>query len=225
MPRPLSIAHRGASGHELENTRAAFRRARTLGADGVELDVHATRDGILVVHHDEEVPGLGRIAELAMSQITAHKLGNGESIPALAEVLPLLRGLDVWVEVKAIEEYLDAVLLRTLSTGPEPERYAVHSFDHRVIRRLSEREPALRRGVLLEARLVDPLAVLYAANARVLWQRHDRVDAPLVELLQREQMQLVAWTANGQGDLERLTALGVFGICTDYPERVVALKT
>ncbi len=225
MPRPLSLAHRGASGHELENTRAAFRRAKALGADGVELDVHATRDGTLVVHHDEHVAGLGRVAELTSAQLTAHKLSNGETIPLLSEVLPLMRGLDVWIEIKAIEEYLDAVLLRAIAGGPEPQRYAVHSFDHRVIRRLGEREPSLRRGVLLEARLVDPLSVLYAANARVLWQKQDRIDARLVELLLREQMQLVAWTANEAADLDRLASLGVYAICTDYPERVVSLKS
>ena len=52
MARPLSIGHRGASGHEYENSRAAFRRAKALGGEGVELDIHATRDGAIVVHHE-----------------------------------------------------------------------------------------------------------------------------------------------------------------------------
>ena len=59
MRRPYVIAHRGASGYEYENSRAAFRRAVMLDADGVELDVHATRDGAIVVHHDAEIPGFG----------------------------------------------------------------------------------------------------------------------------------------------------------------------
>ena len=58
MARPLSIGHRGASGHEHENTRAAFRRAKALGAEGVELDIHATRDGAIVVHHGAALEGL-----------------------------------------------------------------------------------------------------------------------------------------------------------------------
>ncbi|MBA3258645.1 MAG: glycerophosphodiester phosphodiesterase, partial [Gemmatimonadales bacterium] len=59
MPRPSIIAHRGASGYEYENSRAAFRRAVMLDADGIELDVHATRDGAIVVHHDFEIAGVG----------------------------------------------------------------------------------------------------------------------------------------------------------------------
>ena len=66
MRRPTVIAHRGASGYEYENSRAAFRRALMLDADGIELDVHATSDGLLVVHHDAELPGFGPIAELTL---------------------------------------------------------------------------------------------------------------------------------------------------------------
>ena len=124
MARPLSIGHRGASGHEYQNSRAAFRRARALGAEGVELDIHATRDGAIVVHHDQVLDGLGRIGNLALDAVQQHHLPNGETVPLLSEILTLLRGMDVWVEVKGLEEYLDAVLLRTLHGGPEPERYA-----------------------------------------------------------------------------------------------------
>jgi glycerophosphoryl diester phosphodiesterase len=220
MARPLSIGHRGASGHEHENSRAAFRRARALGAEGVELDIHATHDGAIVVHHDPMLQGLGRIGDLPLDVVQQHHLPNGETVPQLSEILTLLRGMDVWVEVKGIEEYLDAVLLRTLHAGPEPERYAVHSFDHRIVRRLGERDGALRRGVLL-----DPLPVLAAAGATVLWQAQVMVDRSLVDEVHRAGRRIIAWTANNDADLSRLIACGVDGICTDYPERVVALRS
>jgi len=224
MARPLSIGHRGASGHEHENSRAAFRRARALGAEGVELDIHATHDGAIVVHHDPMLQGLGRIGDLPLDVVQQHHLPNGETVQ-LSEILTLLRGMDVWVEVKGIEEYLDAVLLRTLHAGPEPERYAVHSFDHRIVRRLGERDGALRRGVLLDARLIDPLPVLAAAGATVLWQAQVMVDRSLVDEVHRAGRRIIAWTANNDADLSRLIACGVDGICTDYPERVVALRS
>jgi len=225
MARPLSIGHRGASGHEHENSRAAFRRAKALGAEGVELDIHATRDGAIVVHHDPALEGLGRIGDLALEAVQRHHLPNGETVPLLSEILTLLRGMDVWVEVKGLEEYLDAVLLHTLHAGPEPERYAVHSFDHRIVRRLGERDGALRRGVLLDARLIDPLPVLAAAGATVLWQAQVMVDRALVDEVHRAGRRIIAWTANSEADLKRLIACGVDGICTDFPERVVALRS
>jgi glycerophosphoryl diester phosphodiesterase len=225
MARPQSIAHRGASSHEHENSRAAFRKARQTGAEAVELDVHATRDGAIVVHHDASLPDLGRIADLTLERVQQSRLPNGESIPLLSEVLPLLRGLDVWVEVKGLEEYFDAVLLRTLTEGPEPDRYAVHSFDHRLVRRLGYREPGLRRGVLLCARVVDPIPMLDAAGANVLWQSAEWVDRQLVDTLHGAGRRIIAWTANDDADIGRLNALGVDGICTDHPERVVAIRS
>ncbi len=176
MQRPAVIAHRGASGYEYENSRAAFRRALMLDADAIELDVHATCDGGLVVHHDAEVPGFGPIAELTRAQARQLRIGNGEILPLLEEVLDLVGDMTVWVEVKTLPEEHDRVLLAILAGGPAPERYAVHSFDHRIVRRLGEACPGLRRGILLTAYLDDPVAALQAVGATTLWQEAPQVD-------------------------------------------------
>src|SRR5919206_1649310 len=76
MRRPSVIAHRGASGYEYENSRAAFRRAVMLDADGIELDVHATLDGVIVVHHDPEIPGVGPIAMLTGAEARQVRIRN-----------------------------------------------------------------------------------------------------------------------------------------------------
>ena len=146
MPRPIVIAHRGASGYEYENSRAAFRRAVILDADGVELDVHATRDGAIVVHHDPEVPGCGPIAALTLDEVRQIRIRNGETLPLLQEVLEMVGECDVWVEVKGLHSGQDEALFAVLDAGPAPHRYAVHSFDHRIVRRLGEKRPTLRRG-------------------------------------------------------------------------------
>src|SRR5207249_7146490 len=82
----LVIAHRGASARELENSLAAFRAAGPLGADAVELDIHATADGTLVVHHDEAVAGR-HIPHLTGRQVRELRLQNGEPVPTLPEAL------------------------------------------------------------------------------------------------------------------------------------------
>ncbi|HWA55653.1 MAG TPA: glycerophosphodiester phosphodiesterase [Gemmatimonadales bacterium] len=218
--RPAIIAHRGASGHAFENSPTAFRRAVELGADGVELDVHATSDGALLVHHDPEVRGLGRIGALPRGVLAHHRLPNGEAIPTLAEALALLAGLDVWVEVKTLPPEHDAALLRTLDGGPTPDRYAVHGFDHRIVERLGERRPGLRRGVLLASYLLDTLSVMRSAGADTLWMETHLIDQPLVNLVHAAGGRLIAWTANDDTEIRRLIHLGVDGICGNYPDRI-----
>src|SRR4051794_26331090 len=141
MRRPSVIAHRGASGYEFENSRAAFRRAVSLDADGVELDVHATRDGVIVVHHDPEIPGNGSLARLSFAETQQFRLPNGETIPRLSDVLDIVGDRDIWIEVKQLPAAADTALLDVLGRGSAPSRYAVHSFDHRIIGRLGAREP------------------------------------------------------------------------------------
>jgi len=219
MP-PAVIAHRGASGHAHENSPSAFRKAVELGADGVELDVHATTDGTLLVHHDAEVKGIGRIGDLPRSAFEKYRLPNGEPIPTLAEALSLLSGLAVWVEVKTLPPAYDADLVRALESGPTPERYAVHGFDHRIVERLGERRPGLHRGVLLASYLLDNLAVLKSAGADTLWMETHLIDLELVRLVQGAGGRVVAWTANDEREIRRLVSLGVDGICGNYPDRI-----
>jgi len=217
-PPALVIAHRGASARELENSLAAFRAAAALRADAVELDVHATADGVIVVHHDDAIAG-HRIARMTGKQIAALKLANGEPVPTLADVLAQLgRALQVFVEVKSLPPQFDETLLGVLRDGPNPSGYAVHAFDHRVILRLGTLGPSLRRGVLSGSYPVKPLALLRDAGATMLWQEHTLVDRPLVDALHDAAMQLLVWTVDDPTEMRQLLDIGVDGICTNRPE-------
>ncbi len=113
-----------------------------------------------------------------------------------------------------------------LDAGPAPARYAVHSFDHRIVRRLGEARPSLPRGILLSAYLEDPVAALRAVGATTLWQEWQQLDGDLVQRVHAAGARIIAWTVNEVGDLERLVRLGVDGLCGNYPDRVrVALAT
>jgi glycerophosphoryl diester phosphodiesterase len=220
MRRPSVIAHRGASGYEYENSRAAFRRAVMLDADGVELDVHATHDGAMVVHHDPEMPGVGPITELTLDQVRSVRIRNGETLPLLSEVLELLYDRDVWIEVKSLPMAHDSAFFDVLDAGPCPPRYAVHGFDHRIIRRLGEARPELRRGILLSAYLDDPVSAMRAVGATTLWQEWQQIDRALVTRVHEAGGSVIAWTVNEIGDLERLARMGVDGLCGNYPDRM-----
>jgi len=219
---PRIIAHRGASGHAYENSLSAFRRAVELNADGVELDVHASSDGALLVHHDPHVSGIGSIGQLPASAFREYRLPNGEPIPTLTEALAQLPGLEVWVEVKTLPPGCDERLLTVLDNGPSPGRYGVHSFDHRIIARLGERRPGLRRGVLMASYLLDTSWVLRAAGADTLWMETHLIDDELVRDLHADGFELIAWTADEAGEIRRLSALGVDAICGNYPDRIRA---
>ena len=222
MPRASVIAHRGASGYAYQNSPAAFALARDMGADGIELDIHATTDGALVVHHDPEVDGVGMIAEHSLADVRRVTLPNGEPIPTLDAVLAAAGGLDVWIEVKSLPARWDDRLLETIARGPAPPRYAVHGFDHRIIARLGARAPGLRRGVLSASRPIDPVAQVAAAGADVLWQESSLTDGDLVAALHAAGKGVIAWTTNTPDELARLVGLGVDGLCGNFPDRTRA---
>jgi glycerophosphoryl diester phosphodiesterase len=191
-----------------------------LDADGVELDVHATHDGGIVVHHDPDVPGFGPIAQLTLAEARQVRIPNGEPLPSLAEILELVGDRQVWVEVKGLPPKYDHMLLTILDQGPAPERYAVHSFDHRIVCRLGEAHPTLRRGILLTSYLQDAVAVMRRAGATTLWQEWQQVDEELVNLVHEAGGTVIAWTVNELGDLDRMVRLGVDGLCGNYPDRI-----
>ena len=213
----LVIAHRGASTEEPENSLAAFRLALDQGADGVELDVHTTADGEVIVFHDAELDGQP-IGGLASAVVLEHRLPNGETIPTLAQALDVITARAIaFVELKTLPPGSDAALLARFGAAPRPDRCHMHSFDHRIIRRLTALAPPASAGVLSGSYALDPAAMVRAAGATALWQHVDLVDRPLAAQIHDAGYLLYAWTVDRPDRMRRLIVDGVDGICTNRP--------
>lgn len=212
------IGHRGAPREVPENTVPSFKRAFERRADAVELDVHATRDGVVVVNHDPLIgAGYGDlrgvpIAELDWKDLARANLASASRIPMLTEVLAVSpAGATVYIEIKGagIERAVAEVLADTTT------RIAVHSFDHAAIGRLREIAPAIPRGILLDDAVPDLAATMTAVGARDVWPRWTLVDASLVATVRAAGGRVIPWTVNEVAPARALVGLGVDGICTD----------
>jgi glycerophosphoryl diester phosphodiesterase len=219
---PRLIAHRGISRELPENTLPAFLRALELGADGIELDVHATKNGVVVVHHDEipraKAPSKllagKRIDALTFDELQGFSVDGKALIPTLAEVLAALRGrMDVFVELKG--HGIEGPVLDVIHASPAPARCAVHSFDHEAIRRCRSVAPAVRGGILFDSAPGDVVAAMRHADARDVWPREDLIDASLVAAVHGAGGRVLAWTVNTAPRATALAALGTDALCTD----------
>ncbi len=219
----MAISHRGLRHAAPENSIPAFTAAIEAGAEAIELDVHGSADGILFVHHDANPaplengePGPLAFADLTSAEISVMRLAGGVAIPTLDEVVEAVDGrAGIFIEVKAaqIEEATARCLKRHIGRIDE---LAVHSFDHRIVRRLAGLLPSVRTGILQVSYLVDSCAAMRLAGASDLWQQVDFIDAALVSGVHACSGRVVAWTANTEAQWERLEALNVDAICTDH---------
>ena len=187
------------------------------------MDVHATSDNVIVVHHDADLPGAGAIASISAAEVAEARLPTGEPIPRLAEVLDLVGSHNVYVEVKHLAPTADEALLGVLDAGPAPDRYQVHSFDHRIIARLGRLRPRLARGILLCSRPVDLAPLVAQTGATTVWLELQFVDEALMSETRSIGVDLIVWTVNQDTETERMQQLGVAGICGDYPDRLRAI--
>ena len=220
---PEIIAHRGASRECLENTLAAFDRAVEQKADAIELDVHATRDGTVVVHHDPSIRDhrTGHadetivIADVDYSVLSEWRLLNAEPVPTLDAVLNRMEGrAKVYVEVKGIgiEKHVVDCLHRHQKTST-----AVHSFDHRIALAVRNLDENIRVGILSASYVIDYARLISTARATEMWQQESLIDAALVATVQSSGARLIAWTENNASHAALLAQLGVDALCTDIP--------
>jgi glycerophosphoryl diester phosphodiesterase len=182
--------------------------------------VHATRDGVIVVHHDFVPRAVSSVAALQgrpIAELTAVELAtfrvSGEPIPTLSDVLDAIGGrATVYVEIKgrAIEQLVVATIARASA-----RRVPVHSFDHRAVARARAIDPAIVSGILLVSYLVEPEHALRAARARDYWQEWSMIDEHLVRAVHAADGRVIAWTVNEADQARRLASIGVDGICTD----------
>lgn len=210
MPHhPLHIAHRGMPRLARENTLPSFALALEAGADGLELDVHATRDGVVVVHHDAVLSGGLAIADETLATIRS---ATDAAVPTLEDVCELVAGrAELFVEIKGTGIELAVLEVMRQYEG----RFAIHSFDHALIARLHRVDSGLRLGVLFEEATPDVAALMAATGALDVWPHVPLVTAALVETVHGAEGRVIAWTVNTVAEAERLTTLGVDGLCGD----------
>lgn len=219
--RPELIGHRGAPRERPENTLASFLRALDLGAEAVELDVHATRDGVVVVHHDAvpraqtSDPALrGKsIAELTSQELATFHVED-EPIPTLADVLRAVTPrATAYIELKG--HAIEAETLDVVRRAGTLNRTPLHSFDHRSVVRARALMPGVATGILQVSYPLAPGDVLTAARARDCWQEWSLIDEDLVQSIHKAGGRVIAWTVNDASVARRLASIGVDGLCTD----------
>jgi glycerophosphoryl diester phosphodiesterase len=205
----IVLAHRGASARERENTLAAF--ARTLGADGVELDVRRSADGRLVVHHDP----------LPAGPVPDH-------VPTLVEALDTCAGLLVNVEIKNAEGEPDfdpdrrlALDVVALLAGRR-DRVLVSSFDLATIDAVRAADPSIPTAWLVVGIDDDTLGVLLDHGHRVLHPWHGSVTVAVLADAHRRGIAVNVWTCDDPARIAELARWGIDGVCTNVPD--VALR-
>ncbi len=214
----LVIAHRGASVGARQNTTAAFRRARQLGADWVELEVRRTVDDVLVAHHDAHLPDGRLVARTPLDELPGW-------VPPLAEALEACEGMGVVVEIKndPAEVGYDgdstiSVAVAGLVSAYRPyDEVMISSFNSATVGRIRQVDSRLPTALLM----FDPVIVAQgverasAAGHVAIHPYYATVDAALLRRARRASVAVWAWTVNEPAAIEALVRLGTDGIITD----------
>lgn len=234
-PRPLILGHRGAPLEAPENTVPSFLRAMDLGADGLELDVQLSRDGVPVVIHDfrleRTTDGTGRVTERTLAELRGLDAGArfgpafaGTRIPTLDEVLAALPGDAVInIELKNFglgDEGLARAVVEAVHRHGAAERVIVSSFNPVLLCRVRRLDPGLRCGLLTMPGLPRPLArgwLVPWVRPHAIHLRRDMADPDTIARWRRRGLEVVVWDVRDPADAPVLARLGVAAIIADDP--------
>lgn len=225
VPSPLIIAHRGASAEFPENTLASFRRAVARRADGIELDVQVTRDGVPVVFHDDQLRRLtgesGRLVDRTWSELKHLRVLGGEGgIPRLIDVLAFTRGrIVVQIELK---RGADAGRVVAAITRARARAWVIlASFETALVCAAAQLAPGIPRMLISEGRHTREtiLRQLRRCGAHGLSVNHRAVrEADYASYFQRRGFTVWAWTVNDTAVARRLAGWGVDALVGDNPD-------
>lgn len=249
----IVFGHRGERGHYPENTMLSLQQAVAAGVDALEIDVHMTADGHIVVIHDDTIDrttsGQGRVSAMTLAELQSHDAGyrftadggqtypfrgQGLVVPTLADVFAAFPGLWINIDLKQHDLHIIAPFVQLLHAHAVLDRVVVGSFDGATLaafRRACPQVPTaaseaeVRRLVILSKL---GLGRFYRGQAQMLQipESHGRfrlVTRRFVRDAHSHQTAVHVWTVNETDDMARLIALGVDGIVSDYPRRLLQL--
>ena len=232
-------AHRGASGYRPENTMEAFELAIRQGADGIELDVHTSADGQLIVIHDETVDrvtdGTGFAGEKTLKELKELKVSTSAEpegiyrIPTLQEVLDLMRTTDMMVNIELKNSIcfypgMEEKVLKAVKEMKMEEQLIYSSFNHYSLLKMKQLDSQVQTGILFSDGWVNP--AMYAKNLGI-----NAVHPAVYHLkypqfreeVKRAGLKMHVWTADKPEHIQLVKEAGAEAVITDYPDRAIAL--
>ncbi|MEU2929094.1 glycerophosphodiester phosphodiesterase family protein [Streptomyces sp. NPDC007251] len=215
----LTIGHRGVMGVEPENTLRSFVAAQDAGLDLIELDLHLSKDGALVVMHDAEVDrttdGTGPIADKTLAELRSLDAGRGERVPVFEEVLEAVRTpLQAEIKDVAAARALAAVMHERDLVG----RVEVSSFHDDAIAEIARLVPGVRTALIASRYGTDVVERAVAVGAATVCLNIRRLTLEIVEHARRSGLRIIGWVVNTQDHLRLVRALELDGATTDFPE-------
>ncbi|WP_124727741.1 glycerophosphodiester phosphodiesterase [Staphylospora marina] len=240
MTRTLVYAHRGSSRSAPENTMAAFMKAVSEGAEGIELDVHLTANREVVVIHDETLDRTagvpGKVADKSAGELARLRVGRwfsedfaDERIPLLSEVLEWLRDTDVELNIElknGIIRYpgLEEAVVGLVERYGFTDRVVISSFNHFSLRHLRHFRPGLRLAALYVCGMVEPW--MYAKHLGVdgIHPHHLACPDEVVEGCRKSGIRVRPWTVDDPAEAERLIRAGVDALITNLPSKMLEVR-
>jgi len=224
--RPLiCIGHRGAMGYKPENTLSSFALAIDMGCPWIELDVYVVDDEVIVIHDDtleRTTNGTGRVIDRSFEYLRGLDAGDGQQIPTLQEVIELVdrrAGINVELKGKHTASAVSRILADCVKRGWSAEAFVVSSFAHR---ELAAADPAFRRGALFGSKSRrDYFAVTDRLKAWSLNLGLSLAQPQTIAAAHERGLEVFVYTVNKPEDIARMRALGVDGVFTNYPDRVL----
>lgn len=228
MNRILKIAHRGASGYEPENTLIAFQKAIDLNSDGIELDVHLSSNGKLVVIHDEIIDrttnGNGEVNTMSLKELKTFKINNSQEIPTLIEVFDLVnKNCFINIELKGIgtaKPVIDLIKYYSKEKSWHYNDFLISSFDWNMLEETRILSPKIRIGVLTEESIDDALAFAKKIKAFSINPDYTLLTKENVALQQENGFAVFPWTVNTEEAISKIKSFNVNGIISNFPDRI-----
>ncbi len=234
-----NYGHRGFSGKYPENTMLAFEKALEVGCEGIEFDVHLTRDGELVIIHDETIDRTsdrtGWVKDMTYDELCkadfsyqyAGQVGF-QRIPTLREYFELVQNRDIRsnIELKTgVCEYpgIEQAVCGLIRAYHMEDRVIISSFNHNSILRMKELAPELPCGFLSETWILDPGQYVSSHAVEAYHPQFYMLTDRETANLKAHGVQLNAWTVNEAEDINRMIDLEVDGIISNFPDRVAAI--
>ena len=228
MNKILKIGHRGEKGYEPENTLISFEKAIEMGADGIELDVHLSLDGHLIVIHDETIDrttnGKGAVNQLSLQELKAFRINETLEIPTLQEVLDLVnKRCFVNIELKnqdTAEKVVELIAYYIIEKKWSYDGFLVSSFDWHALQQVRFLDSKIPIGVLTETDLNLAISFARFMEAEALHPDFQLLTPEHISKIQEKDIKIYPWTVNNLEDIQKIKSLRVDGIITDFIDRV-----